>query len=630
MCGIFGVTIHKNSEIDKKSVRQLTDNLFKFSESRGKEAAGLALKSEDLISVYKSPISASKFIKSENYKKIFKNLALPTTLIGHSRLVTDGVETTNENNQPVVKNSLVGIHNGIVTNVKVLWAEYPELDRKYEVDTEIILELINYFYLQTKNLKEAVEKTFEKIEGAASIAILSKNFSDLVLATNTGSLYTCQGLNNKIFVFASEKYILNKLCKKHKFLNEKSILQIKPNQIKIIETGLIAEQINVKGFDKNKLLKKNNLEWNKNLLEYTSELNLKRCTKCVLPETFPGIKFDKNGVCNLCQTHVKYEPEPEEKLEKIMNQVRSQNGRPDCLVALSGGRDSSYVLHYIKKVLKMNPIAFSYDWGMLTDLGRRNQARMCGKLGVEHILVSADIRKKRKNIQKNVLAWLKKPDLGMIPLFMAGDKQYFYYVHKLKKQLGIDLVILGENPLEKTNFKTAFAGVKLEKEKGIFYALDNLNKIKIVSYYLKQFLINPSYLNSSIWDTIFAFIASFLIPHNYLNLYKYVKWDEEKINSVLINEYNWELSPDTTSTWRIGDGTASFYNYIYYTLAGFTENDTFRSNQVREEILTREEALGKIKNENNPRAESIKWYCNTIRVNFNQVIKKINVHKKLY
>ena len=58
-------------------------------------------------------------------------------------------------------------------------------------------------------------------------------------------------------------------------------------------------------------------------------------------------------------------------------------------------------------------------------------------LGVEHILVSADIRRKRENIRKNVSAWLKRPDLGTIPLFMAGDKQYFYYSKLLQKQNGI-------------------------------------------------------------------------------------------------------------------------------------------------------------------------------------------------
>lgn len=101
----------------------------------------------------------------------------------------------------------------------------------------------------------------------------------------------------------------------------------------------------------------------------------------------------------------------------------------------------------------LNPIAFSYDWGMLTDLARRNQSRMCAKLGVEHILVSADIRKKRNNIKLNVEAWLHKPHLGTIPLFMAGDKHYFYYNNLIMKQNNIKISIMGENHLEKQVLK---------------------------------------------------------------------------------------------------------------------------------------------------------------------------------
>ena len=108
----------------------------------------------------------------------------------------------------------------------------------------------------------------------------------------------------------------------------------------------------------------------------------------------------------------------------------------------------------------MNPITYTYDWGMVTDLARRNIARMCGRLGVENIIVSADIRKKRNNIKKNVIAWLKNPNLGIIPLFMAGDKQFFYYVNKIKKQTGIDLNIWMPNALEETSFKYGFCGIQ--------------------------------------------------------------------------------------------------------------------------------------------------------------------------
>ena len=98
----------------------------------------------------------------------------------------------------------------------------------------------------------------------------------------------------------------------------------------------------------------------------------------------------------------------------------------------------------------------------------------------------------------------------------------------------------------------------------------------------------------------------------------------------LINKYEWELAPDTTTTWRIGDGTAAFYNYIYYKVAGFTEHDTFRSNQIREGDISREEALELIKEENKPRYPNIKWYLDTLDLNFEDVIKVVNEIKPLY
>ena len=94
--------------------------------------------------------------------------------------------------------------------------------------------------------------------------------------------------------------------------------------------------------------------------------------------------------------------------------------------------------------------------------------------------------------------------------------------------------------------------------------------------------------------------------------------------------YGWEISSDTNTTWRIGDGTAAFYNYIYYTVGGFTEHDTFRSNQIREGVLTREEGMKLVMEENRPRYQSIKWYLDTLGLDYENTIKTINRIPKLY
>jgi hypothetical protein len=250
---------------------------------------------------------------------------------------------------------------------------------------------------------------------------------------------------------------------------------------------------------------------------------------------------------------------------------------------------------------------------MVTDLARRNVSRICGKLGIEHILVSADIPQKREWIRKNVDAWLAKPALGTIPLFMAGDKAYFYYLTKAREQLGVELAFLCENLLERTDFKTGFAGVPpIVHDEDHAYTLPLRHKVKLASYYGTQFLTNPRYLNTSLLDTAKAFAYYYLIKRDFHNLYRYAEWDEEHISSTLIGTYDFELADDTKSTWRIGDGTAPFYNYIYYAVAGLTENDTFRSNQIRNGAISRERALELIDRDNRPRFPSIQWYLKTI------------------
>jgi hypothetical protein len=296
----------------------------------------------------------------------------------------------------------------------------------------------------------------------------------------------------------------------------------------------------------------------------------------------------------------------------------------DCVVSFSGGRDSCYVLYYLKQVMGRRPIAFTYDWGMITDLGRRNQSRLCAKLGVEHVLMSADIRHKRANIRANVLAWLKRPHLGAVPLFMAGDKQFFYYAQQLRTELGVPLLLLGENQLERTNFKSGYCGVKPNLNQEHIYSLSLGAKARMGAFYLGEYLRNPAYLNRSLLDTAGAFASYYVIAHNYTNFFDYIPWGEETVDDILRTEMNWEVADDLPSTWRIGDGTAAFYNYIYYTVGGFSEFDTFRSNQIREGQMTREHARDIARRENQPRFESIRWYCDTIGIDFEDAVSRIN------
>ncbi len=646
MCGIFGVVV-KEDLIDKDFLIPLIKSLFKLSESRGKEAAGLAFFSgKEEIKVIKQALPASRFLKEGNCQNALQNFSskelkegnFVRALIGHTRLATNGALELNINNQPVAKDRIVLVHNGIVVNDQTLWQKFPLSDRLYEVDTELIASLTRYFLGQGQEIKQAIANVFGEIEGGNSIAVFAEDQPYLVLATNTGSLYFLQDTGKKIIVFASEKRILQMLIKKNLLSGlaaHKSIIQVNSKNGYLISFSDLAmerfELLNAKPNLFQPALTKSDSETLVLPEKVLASIgNLKRCTKCILPATMPFIDFDEQGVCNYCRNYQKLELKGEAALKNFVEPFRKVKNEPDCLVAFSGGRDSSFALHYIKNVLKMNPVAFSYDWGMLTDLGRRNQSRMCGALGVEHILVSADIKRKRGNIRKNVSAWLKKPALGTVPLFMAGDKQYFYYANKIARQMDIKLIALGFNLMERTDFKTGFSGVNTSLIKSSHYRLGFLKALQMGFYYAKQCVLNPAYLNSSLTDTFSAYLSYYFISHNYFNLYSFIKWDEKNIVSTLVNDYNWETAVDTDSTWRIGDGTAAFYNYIYYLAAGFTENDTFRSNQIREGLISREDALIMVRKDNEPRLDSLKWYCRTIGIDLAKALQIINKMSKLY
>lgn len=666
MCGIFGIIGEKNSDLNK-SIKKL----FLLSETRGKEASGLAVYNGPTIKVLKGNTPPSLLVKSKNYIQFLKEALLnkndySISLIGHSRLVTDGQSDMNYNNQPVIKDGFVIVHNGIITNVDYLFEKYSKLLRSYEIDTEILPSLIKFNMEQGKNIIASIVAAIREIEGSASLAFLSSEYEKTFLTTNTGSLYWMKNNEKSQCVFASEKYILKKFSQSISGYTNSTIEQINsstgivvdnnsletiffhfdstpvspqilknPTTAKIIDNSPLKETFHRVSYP---AIQKRDSD---NILEYNSDKisKLKRCSKCTLPETFPFISFDKNGVCNYCLNYKKTFDLPDHIKETkkktfidIIDTYRKPNNDPDVIVPFSGGRDSSFGLHYIKNILGLNPITFTYDWGMITDLARRNIARICGKLGIENIIISADIIKKRKFIRDNVNAWLKKPDLGMIPLFMAGDKYFFHHANSVKKQTGINLNIWMGNRLEDTNFKNGFAGIKPgKKAKAKIYSLGISNIFKQATYYLKGYIRNVNYFNTSIIDVLGAYIVYYFEPRkDTCLLYDYIDWDENEIEHTLIKEYNWETSSDTRSTWRIGDGTAAFYDYIYYTVAGFSEIDTFRSNQIRENMLTREEALDLVTRENKPRFESIQWYCDTIGINFRETMERINDIPKLY
>ena len=656
MCGIFGVIATGKSEVKLKNLTSGIMTAMLESERRGKDSSGiLSITKRDII-VAKSPGRAKFLVKSDLFKQVVETAeesfkrSDSFVVFGHTRMATHGSAESNEDNQPVIRDEQIILHNGIIINCEDIFAENSNLERKYEVDTEAFIALIGEYSKNGLSEYESIEKAFTKCKGANTFVYFTQKSQYVNLVTSNGSLYYAADSNLGIFLFASEKQTLTNLLDQHGFNKMKIYVQQLPkNSILVVdlETSKIRLKHEMESPELGGLRQTRSLIQLPNLVSSRVEhvkspdliqislgdelLNKRlmdteqntRCTNCLLPTSYPFLVFNDQGVCSYCLNYVPFESKGLDALKRELGLTSDSR----YLVPISGGRDSCYALHIASQELGLNSVAFTYDWGFVTDVARRNISRMCGELGIEHILVAADLEKKRRNVRMNVIAWLKKPNIGMIPLFMAGDKTFFHHASLIRKELGLSTSLFGMNRFEPAGFKTGFAGIDETKTYANTFDISKINKLKLVAFYSTQSFLNPSYLNSSLVDSMAGLQSYYFKKIDYLQVFDYVPWQENEVLGTLQKHYGWESSTETKNTWRIGDASAPFYNYLYYYFAGFTENDVYLSNLIRDGQISRDQALIRLQEDNMPNPTGFYKYCELIGLDPVTVIKRVHEFK---
>lgn len=364
--------------------------------------------------------------------------------------------------------------------------------------------------------------------------------------------------------------------------------------------------------------------------------SLRRCSKCLLPETFPSIEFNENGVCNYCRNYHPIKVLGEEELKKVLDKYRGKGDKYDCLVAISGGRDSTYVLHQVVTKYSMRTLALTIDSGFITAEGHRNIKSITETLGVDHIYIrnAHQIETAWKNLKIMFHAWLKKPSINtIVPTLNAADKtmnlQIFRYAHRNRIPLVIGGNNIGNCSFEQEHFKTGYMNV-FPDERGNYTTTD---KIKLIVLFSWEFFKNTdhyrwSLIKSYTGGTFVYFFESLLKPSDIdiLGFYDYVYWDEKEIMPT-ITSIGWKGAEDTAATWRIDDMMYPLIDYIYLRLVGFNEFDEFYSKIVREGQLSREEALRRCLSERIPRPSVFYYLLEKLDVSKEELDKTLDKYR---
>lgn len=312
---------------------------------------------------------------------------------------------------------------------------------------------------------------------------------------------------------------------------------------------------------------------------------MKICQRCVLPETFPGISFDQDGVCNFCRYFKgedKLKEEKEEYFSKFQDLIKQLKGGGDydCALPYSGGKDSTYTLYLLKEVFKLSVLAITFDNGFLSEQAFRNIRTVTENLAVDSLTFKANFQ------------LLKK-------LFVAGTENKMYSSKAMERASTICTSCIG---------LVKFVALKLTLEKRIPImawgwspgqapirsSIMRINPALFKSNqetYRKPMLkiageeINRYFLSDEEFNNPEKF------PYNVSPL-AFMEYDEQKIVKK-IEELGWQYPKglDANSTNCLLN---SFANEIHLEKHGFHPYAFEISGMVRAKVMSRSEGIEKI------------------------------------
>ena len=348
-------------------------------------------------------------------------------------------------------------------------------------------------------------------------------------------------------------------------------------------------------------------------------MNYQICKSCVMDTTDPKIKFDDTGVCDYCNNAKKqFSSKSYNKLDinELKNKIiknKTKNQKYDCLIGVSGGLDSSFLVHLAVTKMKLNPLLLHVDAGWNSNLSSSNIEKLVDKLKLDLVTKVIDWNEV-KDLQ---LSFFKAqlPNLDTVQ-----DHAFFGSIYNYAKKKNIKNILTG------ANFSTEFIREPLSWA----YHASDLKHIKSVH---KEFgtikLKNFPFCSILKYKILYRFVFGIKV-FNPLNYILYKKSESEKI---LKKKYDWTSYKEKHYESRF---TKFFEGYWAKKKFNFDKRRVHLSNLILSKQLTRNQALEELTQETFGSDElrlEIKFICDKLEISedyFNKLFLGQNKSFKNY
>lgn len=329
---------------------------------------------------------------------------------------------------------------------------------------------------------------------------------------------------------------------------------------------------------------------------------MKRCNNCILPTSYPNLTFDRNGTCHLCNNIPEIEYLGKDKLKSKVDEIHSlyldRNKDFDCILAFSGGVDSTYLLQILTEEIGLKVLAYTVDNGFIPDNTMDNIKKITKTLNVDLVIEKNPLTK--LNFKHVMNSWLKNPTAPMIGLLCTGCRIGMTdSILGFSKKCNIPLIIKGETPFDKyQTYKFDIMKNNVKSKKFSSFV------IGLFKQYLKNpnWLLNLNYLKTEFNELYYHYYKKIqyntdgvVIIEPFLT---YLNWTEDDAIRT-VNNLKWEENSTVNFKSRSDCDLAILKLFLYKELLGYNDKDDTLSAMVRHKQIDRPTALKRLEIENN-------------------------------